>query len=114
MEKYKKFCEDFQPWSRMLVTFLKIHSANLFPRVIIPDIENTKLYGTFVNKKSINKREFDKLLLLDNFDENLISYIDKENNPRTRREGGKTLSMNKSKSKSRSKTRRVRSRIRTV
>jgi len=114
MEKYKNFCDDFQPWSRMLATFLKIHAARLFPRLVIPNIEKPKLYGTFIIKRALTKREFDKLLLLDNFSESLIYHIEKENTPIRSITRTKSLPTNKSKSRSRPRTRRIRSRIRTI
>tara|TARA_A100001015_G_C14918636_1_gene683371 strand:+ start:170 stop:1117 length:948 start_codon:yes stop_codon:yes gene_type:complete len=70
IEKYSKFMNDFQPWSRTINTFLNIYSDKK-----IPPIENISNYGDFIKNKNIHLREFD--LIKESF---LILFLDRINN----------------------------------
>ena len=57
LNNYKSFVEDFQPWTRTLVTFLNIYGKdvlkNYFAINKIPDIEKISKYGKFANKHKL-------------------------------------------------------------
>ena len=69
-EKYSNFINDFQPWSRMINTFLNIYSDKK-----IPSIEDISKYGDFIANKNVLLKEFD--FIKDAF---VILFLDRINN----------------------------------
>jgi hypothetical protein len=56
LKKYKPFCDDFQPWSRTLSTFINIYGQEIkLLKKPIPPIEKIENYGSFIKKSSLDK-----------------------------------------------------------
>ena len=66
LEQYKNFCNDFQPWSRTLVTFLNTYASHLLEMMFeidsLPNITKINSYGIFVRNKDLNITKFDEFI----------------------------------------------------
>ena len=76
---FKKFCDDFQPWSTSLYTFVNIYSLKTgLITEPIPNISKIKSYGEFIsNCDKVKMRELISLLPanVSDFHSRLIAYI---------------------------------------
>ena len=115
---FKKFCDDFQPWSTSLNTFVNIYSLKTgLIAEPIPNIRTIKSYGEFIsNCDKVKMRELISLLPsnVSEFHSKLIAYIKSEEyvsggnmkSCKTRKGLRKTNKKKKSQKKSRKNKRR--------
>ena len=75
LENYKEFISDFQPWSRLLSTFLNIYARDLLLPNGLPDISKPSSYGSFINNCDDYVKNFNSLLESKSFQSNLIQYL---------------------------------------